>query len=104
MGRILVIHPRLGLLDLVQRVLTGRHEVVVFDKYEPALERISSNGEYEAVLCSLEEFGRTTEIFEKMSEHSPRAQLMAVMACWWSPDRWRARPHRTFPPIGPNRA
>jgi len=77
MSRILVIHPQRGFLEMVRRVLTGAHEVDVFDRYEPAIKRLNSEPPYDAVLCSLNELGLTTEIFERASE-STDARLIPI--------------------------
>ena len=49
MGRILVIHPQTGFLDLVKRVLEGAHDVEVFQDYHSAVNRLAEGVFFEAV-------------------------------------------------------
>jgi len=65
MGRILVVHPQRGLLDLITGVLRDAHQVDVVERYEAAITRLDAKEAYDAVLCTLNEPLRTVEVFQK---------------------------------------
>jgi len=78
MGRILVIHPQTGFLDLVKLVLEGAHDVEVFQDYHSAVNRLAEGVVFEAVLCGLQDAARTCEIFEKAIANSPGTRLILI--------------------------
>jgi hypothetical protein len=78
MGRILVIYPQQGLLDMVRRILTKGFEVEAFERYQPAKNRLAADVAYEAVLCGLEDPDWAIRIFEKAAECSADTRLIPI--------------------------
>ena len=78
MGRILVIYPQKGFLDLLKRVLTGLHEVDGFQEYKSAADCLAGGASYDALLCGLDSVPRTIEIFEDALARSPGTRLIPV--------------------------
>src|ERR1022692_1896183 len=78
MGRILVIHPQTGLLDLVQRVMASGHNVEVFTDYYSAANHLTANGAFDAVLCGLDEAVRPFETFEQALAKSSATRLIPI--------------------------
>ena len=78
MGRILVIYPQQGLLDMVRRILTNAYEVETFERYRPAENRFTADAAYEAVLCGLEDPDWAIKIFEKAAECSADTRLIPI--------------------------
>ena len=78
MGRILVVHPQRGLLELIRRVLSDAHALELCERYEPALICLNAVDRYDAVLCSVHEASRTVELFEKSRQHSPQTRLALI--------------------------
>src|ERR1035438_2611375 len=76
MGRILVVDAENGFLELVRRVLAGRHDVEVTREYQSAAGRLAADALYDAVICGVGEVGRTIEIFEKALASSSETRLI----------------------------
>src|ERR1019366_4119129 len=98
MGRILVIHPQTGLLDLVQRVMASAHNVEVFPDYFSAANRLAANGAFDAVLCGLDEGVRPFETFEQALVMSPGTRLIPIATNEVEfesfRDQWNSAPRR----------
>ena len=94
MGRILVVHPQRGFLELIQRVLTDAQQVEGVERYESASKRLSADETYDAVLCLLAEPLRPVEIFEQASRRSAATRLISIAkdapqaATFW--EQWNA--------------
>jgi Protein kinase domain len=78
MGRILVIYPEQGFLELLRRMLTKWREVEVFEHYQQAENRLLAGAAYEAVLCGLTEPGWAIKIFEKVAALSANTRLIPI--------------------------
>jgi hypothetical protein len=78
MGRVLVIYPLQGLLDMVRRVLQSRFDVDAFEQYQSAVNRLEEGAAYEAVLCGVDEPAWTIKIFEKAAARSARPRLIPI--------------------------
>ena len=78
MGRILIIYPQRGLVDVLRGVLSGSHTLQVFDSPEPALPDLGKPQKYDAVLCGLHSFSQTAEIFSKAIESSAAIRLIPI--------------------------
>ena len=78
MGRILVIYPQQGLLDMVRSILQKRFEVDAFEHYQAAENRLAADVAYEAVLCGLDDPDRAIKIFEKAAECSTDTRLIPI--------------------------
>jgi hypothetical protein len=94
MGRILVIHPHQGFLDMVARILTDRYEVQVLEHYRPAETRLATGAPYEAVLCGLSEPAWAIRIFEKAAAASEHTRLIPIASDLtqldWFRDQWNS--------------
>lgn len=94
MGRILVVCPQRGFLELIQAVLKDAHTVEAFERYEPAINRLSADEIFDAVLCAPAELLRTVELFEQAAEHSADTRLLLIAkdapqaAAFW--ERWNS--------------
>ena len=78
MGRILVVCPQRGFLELSQAVVKDAHTVEVLERYESAINRLSANEVFDAVLCAPTELQRTFELFEKATERSAATRLLLI--------------------------
>jgi hypothetical protein len=103
MGRVLVIHHQQGFLELVKRTLTGVHEVEAIESSQFANHARTIPGQYEAVLCGVNDPGQAVEIFEKISRLSPAARLIPVAGSAVEltrfNERWNSDPKRREPGV-----
>jgi len=78
MGRILVICPQQGLLEMVSRILSDAHEVEAFPHYQAAENRLAAKAAYETVLCGLDDPDWAIRIFAKAAECSTDTRLIPI--------------------------
>jgi len=78
MGRVLVVYPKPGFLDLVKKVLGGTHEVEAFQDYWVAVHHLADNDAFQVVFCGLDDMDRAGDLFEKVLAKSSRTRLIPI--------------------------
>jgi hypothetical protein len=78
MGRVLVVYPQRGFLNLVKQVLNGSREVDICQDIRTATERLISQGPYEAVLCGIDDSAAAIQFFGTVVKCSPATRLIPI--------------------------
>lgn len=78
MGRILIIYPHQGLLDILRGVLSGAHSLEMYRNPQAALRQFAEPQAYDSVLCGLQEPPHALEVFSRVIESSANARLIPI--------------------------